>query len=266
MNIKEYISRGVVESYVLGLLTAQERFEFEKYCETYPELKAARETFELAIEKQAMENAIASPIELKKKISSQIFEEKKTNLTRVISIESTPSKKFNWAKLAAAAAVILLAGSIWWNMSLKNENNKLRTDLSQIQKDLDSSQQRITEMQSDARIIQKEGMKMVSLGGTANSPRSFATVYWDTTSHDVYLLVNNLPKPATDEQYQLWAILQSNGQLTPIDLGILEMTQKPLQVYRMKNAQAAQAFAITLEKKDGNPAPDLQKIYVMGNL
>ena len=61
MNIKEYISSGVVESYVLGMLSAQEKFDFEQYCEVYPELKAARNAFELAIEKQAMENAV-SPV------------------------------------------------------------------------------------------------------------------------------------------------------------------------------------------------------------
>jgi hypothetical protein len=86
------------------------------------------------------------------------------------------------------------------------------------------------------------------------------------TSHDVYLLVNNLPKPASDEQYQLWALLKTNNQLQTIDLGMLQLSQKPLQVYKMTNAQAAQAFAITLEKKDGNPDPNLQKIYVMSDL
>ena len=259
MNIKEYISSGVVESYVLGLLTAQERFEFEKYCETYPELKEARTSFELALEKQATENSIAPPADLKQKIASKIFDEKKT--APVIPIETTTVKKFNWAKFAAAASIILLAGSIWWNMSLKNENDKLKTDLSRAQKDLDSSQQQVAQMTDDARKM-GEGMRMVGLPGTANSPKSFATVYWDTTSKDVYLLVNNLPKPASDEQYQLWAILTPNGQLQTIDLGYIEMTQKPLQMYRMKNAQAAKAFAITLEKKDGNPAPNLDKIFV----
>lgn len=259
MNIKEYISSGVVESYVLGLLTAQERFEFEKYCETYPELKEARTSFELALEKQATENSIAPPADLKQKIASKIFDEKKT--APVIPIETTTVKKFNWAKFAAAASIILLAGSIWWNISLKNENDKLKTDLSRAQKDLDSSQQQVAQMTDDARKM-GEGMRMVGLPGTANSPKSFATVYWDTTSKDVYLLVNNLPKPASDEQYQLWAILTPNGQLQTIDLGYIEMTQKPLQMYRMKNAQAAKAFAITLEKKDGNPAPNLDKIFV----
>lgn len=259
MNIKEYISGGVVESYVLGLLSAQERFEFEQYCEAYPELKEARTAFELALEKQAMENAIMPPADLKQKIASKIFDEKKA--VPVIPIETTPVKKFSWTKFAAAASIILLAGSTWWNMSLRNENDKLKSDLSKTQKDLDSSQQQVAQMTNDAKKM-GEGMKMVGLPGTANSPKSFATVYWDTTSHDVYLLVNNLPKPASDEQYQLWAILTPNGQLQTIDLGFIEMTQKPLQMYRMKNAQDAKAFAITLEKKDGNPAPNLDKIFV----
>ena len=110
MNIKEYISSGVVESYVLGLLTAQERFEFEKYCEAYPELKEARTAFELALEKQAMENPIVPPADLKQKIASKIFDENKT--APVIPIQSAPSRKFNWARFVAAASIVLLAGSI----------------------------------------------------------------------------------------------------------------------------------------------------------
>ena len=100
------------------------------------------------------------------------------------------------------------------------------------------------------------------MDGTSVSPQSYTTVYWDTTSHDVYLLINNLPAPASNEQYQLWALLDGK----PIDMGVLEIFEKPLQLYRMKNIQAAQAFAITLEKKGGSPTPSLDKMYVMGKL
>ena len=264
MNIKEYISSGVVESYVLGLLTAQERFEFEKYCEAYPELKEARTSFELAIEKQAIENSIVPPSDLKQKIASKIFAENKT--APIIPIQTAQPGKFNWTRFVAAASIILLAGAIWWNMNLKNENDKLKGDNTALQENLRASQDSIAQIIAEANHIQKEGMKMVGLNGTANSPRSFATVYWDTASHDVYLLVNNLPKPASDEQYQLWALLKTNNQLQTIDLGMLQLSQKPLQVYKMTNARSAQAFAITLEKKDGNPDPNLQKIYVMSDL
>jgi anti-sigma-K factor RskA len=46
---------------------------------------------------------------------------------------------------------------------------------------------------------------------------------------------------------------------------MIEITEKPLQLYRMKNVRSAQAFAITLEKKGGSSTPE-GSMYVMGNL
>ena len=257
MNIKEYISSGMIESYVLGLLTAQERLEFEQICAKYPEVKEARDAFELQVEKQAIENAMPAPQELKQKIADEIFSRKE--FTPVIPITPAPVRKMStkasgWLRVAAAASFILLAGSLWWNMNLKNENRK-------IQAALDESNNRLAQVEQDGKAIQGTN-KIALLTGTQISPQSSATIYWDTTSHDVYLLVNNLPVPASDEQYQLWALLDGK----PIDMGVFEIIQKPLQLYRMKNAQAAQAFAITLETKGGSSTPTLEKMYVVGNL
>ena len=243
---------------MLGLLTAQERFEFEQICAGHPEVKAACEAFELQLEKQAMENAIAPPAELKQKISDAVFSAPKN--VSVIH-EQTPVRKMNttgagWIRIAAAACFVLLAGSLWWNMSLRNENRK-------IQAALDESNNKMAQVEKDAKAMQgNPANKMAILTGTKMSPQSSATVYWDTTSHDVFLLVNNLPAPASDQQYQLWALLDGK----PIDMGVFEITKKPLQLYQMKNAQAAQAFAITLEKKGGSPTPTMDKMYVVGNL
>lgn len=254
MNINEYISSGVVENYVLGLLSEAERQEFEQLCLVHPELRAAREAFELALEKQMLQDAVPPPGELKTQIAQKIFSQ------QTASPPAAAIKKIPWGRWAVAASVVLLAGSIWWNMKLQSENRILNEQLGK-------ARDTIGRLVADAAVLQKEGIKMVGLGGTANSPHSFATVYWDTTSHDVYLLVNNLPRPASDEQYQLWAILKSGNQLQPVDLGFIEISEKPLQLYRMKNAREAQAFAITLERKDDNdPGPNLQRIYVMGNL
>ncbi|MGZ8517919.1 MAG: anti-sigma factor domain-containing protein, partial [Chitinophagaceae bacterium] len=96
------------------------------------------------------------------------------------------------------------------------------------------------------------------------SPASFATVYWDTTSKDVILVVNNLPRPAGDKQYQLWALLDGK----PIDVGMIDndiFTGEKKLMIQMKNVSGAQAFAITLEKKGGNPTPQ-GPMYTLGNL
>lgn len=257
MNTKEYISSGIIESYVLGMLNEQERHEFEKLCNDYPEIKAARDAFELQVEKQALENVLTAPQDLKQKIAAELFSDIQSTPVIPITdaaVRKTTSRSNGWLRFAAAASFILLAGSLWWNMNLKNENRKIKADLNEFNN-------RLTQIEQDSKILQGSN-KIAILAGTQYSPQSSAIVYWDTTSHDVYLLINNLPVPASDEQYQLWALLDGK----PIDMGVFEITQKPLQLYRMKNAQAAQAFAITIERKGGSPTPTLEKMVVVGNL
>ena len=253
MNIQDYISGGIVESYVLGLASKEERSEFEDMCLQYPEVLAARTSFELALEKQAIENSIAPSADLKGKI----FEQIKSGKVVSMQAESTRVKKINWIKYTAAASIILLAGSLYYNINLYNKNKSLKNNY-------DTTIAKLNNVEKDIQILQQNpAMKMASLKGQEISPASFATVYWDTTSQDVYLMINNMPKPASDKQYQLWAFLDGK----PTDMGIIEITEKPLQLYRLKKAQAAQAFAITLEKKGRS---DISKpggdVYVMGGL
>ncbi|MGH2552150.1 MAG: anti-sigma factor [Chitinophagaceae bacterium] len=252
MNIKEYISSGIVESYVLGLASEDERREFEQLCKQYPELLAIRNEFEMDLEKQAMENAISPPVDLKNKILTKISVPGK-----VIAMPVAPHKKPVWLKYAAAVLIFLLAVSLYYNLTLYNKNKTL-------QDQFNNTMARLNDMEKDLNVLQQNpNVKMASMKGQPISPASYATVYWDTASQDVYLLINNLPKPASDKQYQLWAFL--DGQ--PVDMGLIEISEKPLQLYRLKKAQAAQAFAITLEKKGrediSKPGGD---VYVLGNL
>lgn len=241
MNIKEYISSGIVESYVLGLASAEERNEFEQLCSEYPELVEARTAFEISLEKQAMQNAIDPPSTLKNEIWESI---------------SAP-RQMNWWKLAAAACFILFAGSIFFYINLYNKNKKL-------EKEYSSTVTKMNDFEKDMHVVMDNpSIKMASLKGTNMSPASFTTVYWDTTSHDVWLLINNLPQPPSDKQYQIWAILNNK----PIDLGMIDnkwfIDQNRLLI-KAKNVQQAEAFAITLEKMGGNPTPK-GDMYVSGN-
>ena len=253
MNVQEYISSGIVESYVLGLADEKEKSEFEQICLQFPEVLAARTAFELALEKQAIENAITPTADLKNKIFNQIG-----GTGKVVSMQTAPVKKINWTKYAAAASVILLAGSLYYNYTLYNKNKNLQNNYNNTVAELNDVKKDIQTLNSNPNV------KMASLKGLEISPQSYTTVYWDTASHDVYLLANNLPAPPTDKQYQLWALLDGK----PIDLGLLDydLKQKKLLV-RMKNAKGAQAFAITLEKKGrSNVSTPEGDMYVLGKL
>ena len=102
-------------------------------------------------------------------------------------------------------------------------------------------------------------MAVIAMKGQAINPSGLSTIYWDTQTKDVYLLVNSLPQPASDKQYQLWAIVDGK----PVDAGVFDMKDADGLV-KMKNIPQAQAFAITLEKKGGSASPTLAAMYVMG--
>lgn len=253
MNLQEYISSGIIESYVLGLASDEERHEFEQLCGQHPELVQARDAFERQLEQQALSNAIPPPPAIKAKVWAETGLKSET--------KQSPVVRMGWMKYAVAASLVLLAGSLFWNLNLQKQNQDIQKNLASAREELNNARQSIAAMEADASVLQKPGMKMAALNGMDASPASYATVYWDTTSKDVYLMVNNLPQPPTDKQYQLWAII--NGQ--PVDIGVLTMSQKPLQLYRMRNTQHAQAFAITLETMGGSPVPK-GEMYVMGKL
>lgn len=261
MNVKEYISSGIIESYVLGLATEAERQELEHACAQYPEIAQAREAFELSLETTLLRDAVPPPVALKEKIKTSLLQADAPAYTDNPFEEETPVRSMGVWKWIAAASIILLAGAAYWAFHTNNKYQQLQQAHSELQQQYDSNTARLNDLQTDAATLQKPGMKMATLQGTLVSPHSFATVYWDTTSKDVYLMINNLPQPASDKQYQLWALLDGK----PVDLGVFEMRQEKLLV-KVNQAQNAQAFAITLEPKGGSAQPSLDKMYVMGKL
>ena len=261
MNIKEYISSGIVESYVLNLASVEERSEFEKMCSLHQEVREARNSFEMAMEKQALEASVPPPLELKQKLIEILKPGQKK--FRVSRRSEDPVYSLKWLKYAVAACLIMLAGSIYWNVLFFNRNKDLKNSNSILENQVTDYSSKLAEIEHDARMLQNPNIKMAALEGTEHSPQSFVTVYWDTTSKDVFLMINNLPQPASGKQYQLWALL--NGE--PIDLGVFEIKKdKMLPIVQMKNAQNVQAFAITLEKKGGNSSPTREAMYVKGDL
>lgn len=61
LNVEQYISGGIVESYVLGIADEQEKRELEALLPLYPELRTAVHVFETDLEYYVLKNAIHPP-------------------------------------------------------------------------------------------------------------------------------------------------------------------------------------------------------------
>jgi anti-sigma-K factor RskA len=275
VNIKEYISSGIIESYVMGMASAEEAEEFEKICDTHAEVREARDLFEQQLEQNAIAVGIQPPKKLKSLILSEIeIDAQKLGPKKIVSepevterapvISMTPT----FWKYLAAACIILLVGSTVLNFyfySRYQRSNEQYTQLLASQTEMANAmkvmQTRMDNSMAALDMSNDTNMVVVKMVGVKDHPGNHATVYWDKNSKDVYLMANNLPVPPKGKQYQLWAMV--NGQ--PVDAGLLNW-EKGNMLTPIKNVQIAQAFAITLENEGGSPTPHLDQLYVMGSI
>lgn len=279
MNIKDYISSGIVEAYVLGLASEPEMSEFEVICTQHPEVKAAKDAFEILIEQSALSGVVQPSEQLRNKIFETIKNEenKLSPVVPVYASGNVASGKNVWtiSRYLAAASVILLVFSTVLNFYLFRQYK----DYSSRYVDLLASQQqlvnnnnninvRLQAYESAMELMKSPDVAVVQMPAsnvtTSPDTNSLAVVYWNTRTKDVYLFINNMPQPTQDQQYQLWAIVDGK----PVDAGLVTNTNNiNIPFGKMKNIAHADAFAVTLEKRGGSSSSSPQgQMYVLGNV
>ncbi len=72
MDIQSFIQSGLLEAYVMGQCTAQERAEVERMAAAHPEVRAELDAIERALEKVAQANAVPPPAGLRDQILERI--------------------------------------------------------------------------------------------------------------------------------------------------------------------------------------------------
>jgi anti-sigma-K factor RskA len=261
VNIKEYILSGIVESYVLGLASEEEKAEFEQLCTQHPELVAARNSFELSLEKQAFENASEPPVSVKQEFLSFINQQSvPSQPSKVVSIEKNRTKKSSPFSWLAAASVLLLVVSGYLAYKFYNETVSLRSELQNTKDAQAQLDDRLKILEDQQKVIKDPNVNVVNLTGLPKAPTASASIYWDSTSSNVWLLVKNLPQLPSDKQFQLWALIDGK----PKNLGLFDAQGGDKVMLKMNNTQKADAFAITIEKRGNTGGPNLDELQTIG--
>jgi anti-sigma-K factor RskA len=262
LDIHEYISTGVTEAYVLGELPMAERLEFERKLAIYPELQEELRLAEETLEALARQAARAPRAQLKK----QLIEMALPTPTREAKVIPINRQTSYWKWTAAASITFaLLASSLAytyrnrWVETRANLENLLAQN-EQIARNYDTVNDRLGKIQNDLAIIESVAFRKVVMKGTENAPTALASVYWNETTQEVYLSIQNLKALAAENQFQLWAIVDGK----PVDAGVFDVGSNGLQ--KMKNINGASAFAVTIEPKGGRPTPTLGTMQVVGSI
>jgi len=263
VDIRAYIESGVIESWVLGMASAEEAAELERLRVLHPEINQAIDAFEASLERTALAGATQPPVYVKQELFTQLAGEFKQEeaRTRVVTM---PAGRF--AKYIAAAAIILLVISASMNLYFYNRFQSANTAYQALLVEKTSLIATNHDIQVKA-LDMYQSMQMMSDPSVAKIPmvtvraneNNLATVFWDTRTKDVYLMPNKMPPAPGDKQYQLWAIVDGK----PVDAGMMDACTG---LCKMKNIPRASAFAITLEKRGGSATPTMDQMYVMGKV
>lgn len=274
MNTKEYISSGIIESYILGHASSEEAGILECVMKNNAEVKAAFEEAQKTLEDLATAQAVTPPSDLKSKIWNAIQQQQTVE-------EVTPSlpadlpevkrqtennadikgyqKNTPWKTYAIAASVLFLvsvAGNLFW-MNSQSANQK---EMDLMIADKKQQDQAMEKMNRKIDMFSNPDMQMVMLKGVEKHAEAKAMVFWDKKTKEVYLNAEKLPKAPEGMQYQLWAI--EDGK--PVNAGMY--TEDKDSRTALASIPNAQAFAITLEKEGGSNVPTMENMFVMGKI
>lgn len=268
MNTSEYIASGILEMYVTGSLSPEEKIAVEKMAATFPEIKAELTQIENALEDFAFGIAKEPRAELKNEVLNAIkANTAATNGPVVRNLFSSSSKGKEIVKymLAASVALLLISNFVFFNKWKATEQQLvgLIAQNSQLSQNYTTVSTSYKEANTSLQIASNESFKHVMLKGLKLAPQAKAMVYWNAENKEAYIHVLNLPTPEQGKQYQLWAL--AGGK--PVDAGVFNVSSDgEIIMQRVKNINDAQAFAVTLEKVGGSPSPTMDKMYLLANI
>lgn len=252
MNIKEYITSGIIEQYVSGLCSKEEEQELETLRRQYPELHTAIEQYEAELEINMLRHVTLPSVQTDEKILATLDKLG----TPVLPLRPVINNKSSWLSIAAAAAVLLLLASSYFNYVLYNKTKQRERTLNNDINSLNSLPP------GDYAIITNPTITPVAMYGVGTHSICRCTMFWDKKTGKTYIIIHHLPKSSASKDYQLWAIV--NG--SPVNIGIINDEIRGRFIEMQNVPPNANAFIVTLEKVGGTSIPTIEETYLSGKI
>ncbi|MCT8339832.1 anti-sigma factor [Flavobacteriaceae bacterium TK19130] len=261
MTAEELRESGLLELYVSGSLSAEEKREVEEHLREHPELIREVEEIETSIISLAESLSPALPALIWSSIVEHI------GGIRTLPKEDTST---NWGAITGWAAAILCIAGIFWmlnkNNSLRDSLQKSVTETTVLQEEKDAIQSDLVEAEEVLSIIRSKDFREVTLpGNQAVAPSAYAKVYFNKKDKKAYIDATGLPTPPKGKVYQVWSLTME--PLTPISMGLLDnLETSPQKLYEFEELPETEAFGITLEPEGGSETPTLEQLYTLGQV
>ncbi len=289
MNIEEYIASGIIERYVHGDVSPQEKQEVECMSHIYPEIKDELDMISMVFEKMAEAQRQPAPSSLKADILSaidsvdqestlSIVKESDDKRNQLVTKENNTNRN-NWLRIAAVALLLISAGLTALLLSQSGEDNadELAETKKEYRERMDALSKELQDLKSqndtylaelelnkaELDILSDPQLNVTRMKGTDLDPSALASMYINPEKKSAYIDTRSLNKLDPEKSYQLWAIVDGK----PVDMGILDIAfEQASALLNVDFIENAQAFAITIEPSGGSENPTLEQMIVLGEV
>lgn len=252
MDIKDYISSEILESYIVGTISDEDRRRIERNLGRYPELRQELRRIE-GVRRTGIRDTFESPVAN----ARAALTGKSVHTAPVARVRNlNPENSVVFWRIVAAAAVCLALLTCYFVVDFRS---RLGASQEALQQELTRNQELAEELmvyrERDDRVSGTLALfddltyTRVSLSGIVNGFDAGVTVFWDRRRSQVFLNIQNLPSPPEGKQYQLWAL--ESEQTT--SAGTFTAGS---EIIRMEDISNASAFVVTIEPEGGSLTPD----------
>jgi Uncharacterized protein conserved in bacteria len=250
MDIQTLIQSGLLEQYVLGHSSAEERALVERMAAAHPEVRAEITSIEQALERFAFLQAVPPPPGIKEQILARIERE-----TVEPPTNNTTNRSAFW--LFGIVVFALLAGLSYLFLqqkNLKSSKKHIEHVADSLRSELIALDERVQKAEPVAALICDPETRRVVV---SNGKGLQTIVYFNPRTGTVAYDPQSLPQMPEGKYCQFWAIVE--GQ--PVSLGMVSSAGNICET--MQKVASPQAFAFSEEDKpEGNPAPT--KVLAVG--
>lgn len=173
-------------------------------------------------------------------------------LSNVVPLEQPPrwSSTQTWGAIAAG---VVIAGLVATLFVLWKQNREAGQELVRLSEQVRDAQLQLNQQRQLIEIVATPGTRMTELAGTKVMPGAHAKLAYDKNGRAI-LMATGLPPAPAGMAYQLWFI--AGGKPMPGGVFTTDASGAgTLNDQVPTEALSAAVFAITLEPKDGMPAP-----------
>lgn len=268
MDLEKYMKSGIIEQYVLGLSSPEERHEVERLAAQHPEINEYIIALQDGMEQYAEMHAVSPPPRLKSSIMQAVDEDERLgDQHQPVKVVRHVSLIWRWG--AGIAAMMILALSALCYMLYQDQQQSrdqislLSTQIKHLQDDYQQLQVSSKSIEQRYVVLKDTGTHHVQLHGSDHAPQAQAVVYWNPQHNKGFLNLVNMPQAPHGHQYQVWADV--NGK--HIDLGLVESTDPEGNLLiNLPYIENSRGFVITLEKEGGSVHPTVEQMYAHGEL